>query len=234
MPPLARDHDLVGIGLYTLAEAARLAGTAPAQLARWLRGYSVGGKRYPALWAPQVDLDDGKLYLGFRDLMEARVARAFIAEGVSPQTIRAAILRARELIGDERPLSTGRFKTDGKAIFIELATSRAGDEGLLELVRGQWNFREIVAQTLKDIDLGPDGAPLRWWPRGKAAGIVVDPARAFGQPIDAATSVPIAALSAAVGVEGSAEAVARAWEVPLATVRRAIEFAGERAARKAA
>jgi len=229
----SNDSHLVGIGLYTVAEASRLLDVRPSTLTRWLHGYKVGATHYPALWTPQIDLGDDKLYLGFRDLMEARVADAFMTWGLSHQSVRAAIVRARELIGDDHPLSTNRFKTDGKTIFMEVAAQEE-DVRLIDLVRGQWTFREIVAQTLKHVDFGPDSAPIRWWPRGKAARIVIDPTRSFGQPIDADTSVPAAALARAAEIEGSVEAAARAWAVPVAAVRRAVEFESELIQRKAA
>lgn len=231
------ESGLVGIGLYTLAEAARLANVPAAKLARWLRGYTVGGKAYPPLWLPQIDLGDDKLYLSFRDLMEARVAHAFIGWGLSPQSVRAAIVHARDLMGDDRPLSTGRFKTDGKTVFMEIQSGEGGERGdvrLIELAQGQWTFREIVVQTLKHVDFGPDSAPIRWWPHGKAGRIVIDPLRSFGQPIDAETSVPVAALASAARAEGSVEGAARAWDVPPSAVRRAVEFESTLIHRKAA
>jgi uncharacterized protein (DUF433 family) len=76
---------------------------------------------------------------------------------------------------------------------------------------------------LKNIDF-VDGIPSRWWPNGKQARIVVDPQRAFGQPIEADSSVPAAVLAAAAKAEGSEEAAAKVWSVPIAAVRRAVDF----------
>jgi hypothetical protein len=60
------------------------------KLIRWLRGHSVSGRRYEPLWNPQINLGDDTIYLGFRDLMEARVANAFINAELSPQKVRIA------------------------------------------------------------------------------------------------------------------------------------------------
>jgi hypothetical protein len=43
--------NLVGIGLYTPAEAGRLIQVRPAKLARWLRGHSIKGKALRAALA---------------------------------------------------------------------------------------------------------------------------------------------------------------------------------------
>jgi uncharacterized protein (DUF433 family) len=228
------EQGLIGVGLYTPAEASGLLDIPAGKLTRWLRGYEVAGRRYPPLWPSQIDLGDDRLYLGFRDLMEARVADAFMRWGLSPQGVRAAIVRAREMIGDVRPLSTASFRTDGRSVFLEIADSDAGDSKLIDLVKGQWTFRSVVAPTLKHVEFGPDHVPHRWWPKGRGGRIVVDPARAFGQPIDGETGVPASILSNAAIAEGSAEAAARAWDVPVSAIRKAIEFQAELSQRKAA
>lgn len=218
--------ELVGIGLYTPAEAQRLLDVPAGKISRWLRGHRIREREYPPLWTPQVDIEDDRLYLGFRDLMEVRVAAQFIRSGVSPQRVRAAINLAREIIGQDRPLSTERFRTDGRNIFLQvLETDESGNERerLIELFRRQYAFREIMAPLLKPIDFDEQGAPALWWPRGRQVGIVVDPKRAFGQPIDDASCVPTAVLAAAARVEG-APAAARSYRARLSAVRHAVEF----------
>jgi uncharacterized protein (DUF433 family) len=218
--------DLIGVGLYTPVEAGRLLHIRAAKIARWLRGHQIGAHEYEPLWTPQVDLDDGRIYLGFRDLMEVRVADRFISYGVSPQRVRAAIQLAREFIGEDRPLSTDQFRTDGRTIFLRaVETDERGEERetLLDLFRRQFEFKHFIDPILKTIDFDDGGAPIQWWPAGRRGNIVVDPARAFGQPIDDTTSVPTAILAAAGRQEGI-ERAARDYDVPAASVRRAMVF----------
>lgn len=198
---------LIGIGLYTPAEASHLLGISAAKIVRWLKGHRIGGRLYPPLWRPQVDIDDGHIYLGFRDLMEMRVANAFISRGLSPQKVRRAIEIARSMLKEDRPLSTARFRTDGRTVFIQLKNEDGSDE-MVDLFLRQHVFREIIEPSLKNIDFTTDGIPSRWWPRGKQARIVLDPQRAFGQPIEVDTGVPTVALAAAFDAEGSMEAAA--------------------------
>lgn len=218
---------LIGVGLYTPAEAGRLLNVRAAKITRWLRGHRIGEREYKPLWTPQVDLGDGRIYLGFRDLMEARIADKFIRSyGVSPQRVRAAIQLAREVLGEDRPLSTDRFRTDGRDIFfrvIEMGEDGEERERLLNLFRRQYEFKQIIEPLLRTVDFDKRGTPFQWWPLGRRGNIVLDPTRAFGQPIDAVTSVPTAVLAAAGRHEGIQRA-ARAYDVPPASVRRAIEF----------
>src|SRR5262245_48824262 len=121
--------ELLGVGLYTPAEAGRLLHVSAPKITRWLRGHQIGQRDYKALWRPQVDLGDGRVILGFRDLMEVRIAAKFISFGMSAQRVRSAIQEARTIIGDERPLSTNRFRTDGREIFLRvLETDEKGEQ----------------------------------------------------------------------------------------------------------
>lgn len=221
------EDNLIGVGLYTPAEAGRLLRIPPSKLSRWLRGHNIKDKFYDALWAPQVILSNDQVFLGFRDLMEARVADAFIKRGVSAIRVRAAIQVAREVLGEARPLSTNRFRTDGREIFLHVVEEdEQGEkrEQLLNLFRRQFAFKGILDPILSTVDFGDDGNPVVWWPGGRRLNVVVDPERAFGQPIDAASSVPTSILAAAAANEGSVSAAAKAFEVPESSVRRAIEF----------
>jgi uncharacterized protein (DUF433 family) len=218
--------ELVGVGLYTPAEAARLLHVPAPKISRWLRGHRAHGRDYEPLWRPQVDLDDGRIFLGFRDLMEVRIADKFINEGLSAQRVRSAIQLARTLIGGDRPLSTDRFRTDGREIFLRVVeTDEHGEERerLLNLFRRQYEFKQIIEPLLRTIGFDAKGVPSLWWPLGKRGNIVVDPARSFGQPIDAETRVPTKVLASAGQYQGIPDA-ARAYEVPEAAVRRAMEF----------
>ena len=225
--------ELIGLGVYTPAEASLLLGVPSAKIVRWLRGHKVHETHYPRLWRPQIDLGDEHVYLGFRDLMEVRVANAFIERGLSPQKVRRAIEIAREMLMQERPLSTARFKTDGRTVFLQVLKEDGADQ-MIDLFRNQHVFREIIEPSLRNIDFDDGGIPLRWWPHGKQARIVVDPHRAFGQPIEADSGVPASVLSAAAHAEGSSENAARVWNVPVSAVRRAVDFQSALVRRRAA
>jgi uncharacterized protein (DUF433 family) len=227
---------LIGVGLYTPAEASWLSGISAPKLIRWLSGYMRGGREYAPLWRSQVDLGDGHVYLGFRDLMEARIANKFIAMGVPALHIRKMIVLARDVLGAERPLSTNRFRTDGRTIFLKtVETDTAGREReyLLNLFKGQYEFAAIIEPLLKDVEFDPRGIPSAWWPAGHSKKILIDPKRAFGQAIDAESSVPIAILANA-GRRQGIDAAAKSYDVKKKSVRRAIEYVTMTELRRAA
>lgn len=229
-------NPLVGIGVYTPSEASKLLEIPAGRISRWLRGHTVKGRSYPRLWKPEIDLGNEKVILGFRDLMEARVADAFIKEGISPQRVRSAIEIARGVIGNDHPLSTNNFRTDGREIFLQvIENDEKGLEKkrLLNIFKRQYEFNGIIEPILKTVDFDRAGEPQKWWPRGRQQHIVLDPTRCFGQPIDSVSGVPTAILAAAEMQEGT-KGAALAYEVSEAAVRRAVTFENEIRRRPAA
>lgn len=217
--------DLVGVGLYDRREAGRLTGAKPATIGRWLSGYDRGGRHYEPLWEPRVAADD-ELVLDFRDLMELRAVISFVNSKISVRTMRKAILVAAERVGTDRPLSTLRFKTDGARIFFEDLEVDEGETPLEDLFSGQRQMREVIERTLQDVDFSDD-IPCLWWPLGRRAGVVIDPTRSFGQPIETETAIPTHTLAIAAEVEGGIEEAARLYEVSTRAVRRAVHFQNE-------
>lgn len=216
----------LSIGYYTVPEASRLLRIAPRTINRWFRGYryEVGGKSVPMppLWTPELPASERHLKLSFRDLIELRFAKAFVQAGVGLKAFRACRAYAREWISDERPFSTRRFQTDGRTIFLASAR-RAGTAQALDLEKYQFVIKDVIARTFKDLDIEGD-AVARWRPfRGKPS-IVIDPRRAFGQPIAASSGVPTVVLADAARAEGSVQRAAAMFEVEKSVVHDAIDF----------
>ncbi|MDP9057610.1 MAG: DUF433 domain-containing protein [Pseudomonadota bacterium] len=207
-------------------------GMHPLTLRRWVDGYVHGGKVENRLWTPQYAKSDEGLFLGFRDLIEARVVNALRHKGFGLQTIRACVDGARAIIGDEHPFSTRQFKTDGKSIFLEVANGIA-DEGMIDLKSRQWVFRRVIAPSLGDLEFGASGAE-RWWLLPGRKSIVADPAVAFGAPIIAGSGVTTARIAQAVKAEGSIERAALIYELKPRQVRDALFYEEHLGARKAA
>jgi uncharacterized protein (DUF433 family) len=217
------DLSLIGIGLYTPTEAARLIRVPIRTLQRWLKGHKIGEREYDPLWPLHGELEDRSIYLSFLDLVQARVAIAFIKAGLSSPKVRKAIKLGRTILSTDYPFASARFRTDGQTVVLQVLIP-GEDDKLLDLFKdGQYLMRNIVEPSLKGLEFDKDLA-IRWWPAGKEDRVVLDPRRQFGQPIDAETGVPTSILAAAVEAEGSVEKAARAYQVPAAAVRRAMRF----------
>ena len=220
------DNVTLGIGFYTVPEAARLLKIPGRNITRWLGGYSHQGKSgtvaIPPLWTPELPGAGTHLELGFRDLVELRFIQAFIKAGLGLKSIRHCLAYARACVNDPRPFSTRQFQTDGRTIFLDTANHSNASE-LLDLKKQQYVLKQVIERSFKELDIEGD-AVVRWRPfRGKES-IIVDPARAFGQPVAADYGVPTIALAQAVAAETSLERVAKIYEIPVAIVRDAVKF----------
>ena len=182
-----READIVplGVGYYTIPEAARLLGTPPRNIARWLDGYSyrdADGNAVKAapLWRTQLPRLGDALEIGFRDLIELRFVLAFLRQNVSLNVIRRCLENARAIVGEERPFSTQSFRTDGRSIFLESlreATRAApGQDGsaLVDLKTNLLVFKQVVERTFKDLDI-EEGSVVHWRPYAVKPSIDIDP-----------------------------------------------------------
>ena len=215
-------------GIYTIRDAAQLTGVSTGRIRRWLRGYHYHSRRKayasPPLWRGQWPPIAQSVSLGFLDLIEIRFVEAFLKEGVSWATLRQARERAGEMFKVSHPFCTMGFMTDGRAIFVGLhhETEKAG---LLEIVRRQQVFAQIVRPFLKELEFAKSKDLVRWWPLGTQRQVVLDPTRNFGRPIVNRRGVPTEVLARATAAcGGSLAEVARWYEVPEAEIRDAVEF----------
>jgi uncharacterized protein (DUF433 family) len=216
----------IGVGFYTAPEAARLLKIPARNINRWLGGYEHGKgearTESAPLWTPQLPASDKHIELSFRDLIELRFVAAFMEAGLGLKTVRRCIAYARECVEDERPFSTSKFQTDGRTIFLQSAEG-GDEETLLDLKKRQYVIKKAIERTFKDLDI-EDDAVTRWRPFHNKASIVIEPGRAFGQPIASQSGIPTVALAEAARAEGSVERVSVLYEVPSAVVRDAIAY----------
>lgn len=216
----------VGIGLYTVAEASTLLQEAPRNIRRWLGGYTYKrrGEEHsmPPLWTSDIGKVDDSLELSFRDLIELRFVKAFLDAGIGLLAVRNCLAYARECVESDRPFSSGRFRTDGRTIFLE-SLAGSDDPKLIDLKSRQYVLKQIIERSFKDLDI-EDDAVARWRPYKGRASIIIDPTRSFGQPIASRSGVPTVVLADAVEAEGSVVRVSRLFDVAEAVVRDAVRF----------
>lgn len=207
----------LGVGLYSIADAARIIRAKPARVRRWANP-SEG-------LIPGVLSNEGDM-LTFAELIELHFIKMFRDEGVSLQTIRIASDKAAAKYDSECPFSVKRFDTDGKAIFATLQRESSDKDLVEDVAKGQYAFSTIVRPFFRKLEYGPNTDLLRFWPLSKKGRVVLDPTRKFGKPIDAETGVPTQVIAAALKAGGgqSPAVVARWLDIPIAAVKKAAEF----------
>lgn len=225
-----------GLGSYSVAEAARLTGLPGKAIRRWLFGYRYDHHgpevAQPPLWPPQYGLDQDEPVLGFRDLIEARMVGHLRRLGIGLPSIRKALRVAAEIAADDHPFSSNAFRTDGKRLFLERVRAGGGRD-VIDLGNRQHNFASIVERSFLALEFDREKA-VRWFPLAGKKSIVLDPDRAFGQPIAAEAGVATKILAQAVASEGSIAEVARLFDLPEAVVSDAVDFEQGQASRMAA
>jgi uncharacterized protein (DUF433 family) len=219
----------LGVGVYSLPEAARLVGTNTARIRRWLLGYRFPVKRQGVghsepIFEPELPQISDHWAIGFLDLVELLFIKAFRDEGVSLQTIRRAAREAAKRWRTTHPFCLKRLATDGRTIFSTVQ-DETGEEQLLELTRSQLAFKRVLRPYLKQLDYeAVAGGVDRWWPMGKKQPVYVDPRVAFGKPVVRPVPVPTDILYGAVAADQTPAEVAEWYELPVASVRAALEF----------
>lgn len=215
---------LIGVGVYTPAEAALYTGIPAKDIRRWMFGYKSEGIEHSGLWLPELEFSDEKL-LGFHDLLEIRFVHAFRKHGVSLQAIRSASRQAREIFRQQYPFTCKRFQTDGRSIFATVF-DETGDEAILDLAKRQYAFKQVIGPSLYEgIDYTGEGKAQRWYPVKRSKAIVLDPNRNFGKPVLTSAGIDTGSIYHAYLAEGrDHRRVAALYEIKPSAVEAAVAY----------
>jgi hypothetical protein len=215
---MPHDNMILGAGVYSQKDAARLIGGESRKIGRWVRG----SKAAAPLWSPYFGFVEDSNEISFAELMELRVVMLLREKGLSIQSIRYAIELAKNRFGLNFPLSTQHFKRDGKEILLEVDERASGLISLSRRSPGQQVFREVVKQSLEDLEFDND-RPTKWWP-AKGKEIVVDPMRSFGHPILDESGISTGVLNTEFSEFCDIEYLSHIYELPSQLIRNAIIF----------
>jgi uncharacterized protein (DUF433 family) len=208
------DPPRLGVGLYSIPNAARLLKSSVGSLRRWID--PVSGVVHCVFYPEERTVT-------FRELMELHFVKLFREGGVSLPTIRKAAKIAAMQFGADHPFAVHRFETDGRTLFSTFVRGEKKAALIEDIKQGQHVFDTVVRPFFKKLEYSQDEA-IRFWPLGIGKRVVLDPARQFGKPIDNDTAVPTAALYNAVVAGEEPGRVAKWFDVPLDAVRAAIAF----------
>lgn len=228
-PEAPEGSSMIGLGLYTIAEASAYTSIPARDISRWLFGYRSSKNEdssYRAgIWRPELAGLTHEKAISFHDLLELRFVHAFRQHGVSLQAIRAASEHARLLFKRAYPFTCTRFQTDGRSIFA-CVMAETHDDTLLDLVKKQYVFKQIISASLYEgIEYDAHGEAGRWFPLGRSHSVVLDPERQFGKPIVAASGISTACLHEAWLAESKdSRRVAKLYEISVDAVLAAIRF----------
>lgn len=224
-----------GTGLYTPAEAARLLHEKPDTIRRWAFGYfrnrPAGLKTHPPLINTDLPEIEGERALTFVELVELLYIRAFHRAGASWHVIKEAATVAARLYSSEHPFALRQVYMDPRRLLYGSIPNADGSDSFVQLSGdAQQEFPALVKPFLDQLDFDMNDLASRWWPLGKHAGVVMDPAFAFGAPIVEDVGIRTKTLADAYRAElaGSGdktvEHVAWLYEVSPQNVETALAF----------
>jgi uncharacterized protein (DUF433 family) len=174
---------------YSISQAARIAGTHPINIRRWLYGVEYpGGKMKPVFGKRE-----GAPVLSFIELAEIIVVVRFRQKPVKLEELRRAYSYARDQLGIEYPFAHVKLKTEGRNVLAVYQEDHP-EACLLALnTSGQFTLPQQVINALELFDY-EEGFAARWYPAGKNVPITVDPRYSAGRPSIPERRLPISLL----------------------------------------
>lgn len=180
----------LGLGVYTLAEAARLTEAPVTTVRSWFRGRSDKHGRGPVFDSDYAQID-GDFAISFLDLIDVLVAGRFRAAGVSMARVRESEARLQDDLATDHPFAHACLYTDGRRVIVEMSDSLR-EKILYDALSKQMFFDELK-EHLKRIEYDPISHLAKKW--RIADGVVVDPSVCFGKPVVRDTGVATAVLA---------------------------------------
>jgi uncharacterized protein (DUF433 family) len=212
-----------GLGVYSVAEAARYARMPSSTLKRWFFG-----NHHSAPMSRSGITDEGIKRISFTDFVEALAIRSLRADyGVSLQKIKESIRNAKERYGIDHPFARQDHRTVlvGKDLHIFLKEDAENPVGLTGRDLGQKSMKPCIEAYMKDLDYDADGLAVLY--RAFTFGdqeIVLNPKIRFGAPCVAGFGYSAETLWRAAVAEGSIERAADLYEVPVPAVEAAYRY----------
>jgi uncharacterized protein (DUF433 family) len=212
---------MLGHGVYTCYEAAKLTGLKQSRVREWFRSRPSASARKPVFLGDYEPVN-GDYALSFHDLIDLFVAGQLREHGVSLQLLRKVYKRMQNDLKTNHPFCRKELLSDGKVVFMRQLDSE-GQEELTEVLTRQRVFPQILSPFLHKIDYDKATLLAKRWKISRL--VVLDPAICFGKPVVEPAGIPTAILAAAYFANGKdAEAVGDWYNVAPDYVLAAVEF----------
>jgi len=212
---------ILGHGVYSLPEAARLTGLKPQRAREWFYGRPTEHSRKPVFLGDYKSVG-GDHAISFHDLIELFVAGQLRDRGVSLQSLRTVHKHLQADLGTRHPFCRREILTKHGQVFT-LGLDEIGRSEMIEVLTCQRAFPDVLLPFLQRIDY--DGATemaKRWC---IASLVVIDPTICLGKPIIDGIGITTAVLAASYEAnDQDAELVADWYKVHSKHVIAAVDF----------
>ena len=209
---------------YSIPFAARLVSVPEPTLRSWVRGRqyrTVAGEQRALRVIKPASRDE----LSFTNLVEAYILSAMRKDyRLQLKKVRRAVQFVEGELLVERPLARQEFRTDGVHLFVEHLGK------LLNVSEeGQCAIREAFEDRMERVEYNK-GSAVRLFPLSRGTEpqpklIVVDPERAFGEPVLDGTGIPISSILNRFKGGDSCRVLAKDYGVRVEAIKEAIRAA---------
>lgn len=226
------------VPLYTSAEAARYLDVRDTTFRTWVKGYRRQSPGRPPVEGKPLVSDlpaefRGAPSIPFIGLAEGMFLSALRKAGMSLQQIRPALDLVRTKIGVDHALASERLYVAGAQLLWEVyeegdvdPDARHGARDLIVLRNGQYVFREVIKQYLKQITYDKEYACRLLLPGHEVAEIATDPEMNFGRPYFTHTATPVFAVTRLLKAGETIEVVANEYGIPVDQVTEVAQREG--------
>ena len=213
--------DLLGRGVYSFSDAAKLTGLRTQRVREWFVGRGSESARAPVLHSDFEPI--GTVHaISFLDLMDIFVVGHLREHGVSMPTLRKVHCKLSQDFSTPHPFARKEMLTDGQAVFVRGSDS-TGEEEIYEALTRQKVFPTIILPFLKTIDYDQLSSLATCW--NIDVGVVIDPRKCFGRPVVKRLFIPTYIIAAEFKANGSnAEKVAGWYNLTSDEVMDAVRF----------
>jgi uncharacterized protein (DUF433 family) len=225
--------------IYSMGQAAQLAQLVLPTAKRWLDAkddrHKGGLVRLSRGVGPLDRSYDSHSRLSFQEMLTLRVVKVLRRHGLSLPAIKRVAAMAAAEGGSSTPLVTPRFCRVGARLFLadddadwSEADPEAPERDDQESLYWQDAFTDLLERgVFQQVDW-EDGLAVRWWPQGRARGVVIDPCILGGMPHITTTWKRTRTIALAVRAAGrSCALVAEEQGISVRQVRDAVAFETE-------
>jgi uncharacterized protein (DUF433 family) len=212
---------VLGKGVYTISEAARLTKLRAARASEWFRGRQAPSRIVRPVFDSDYPTVNDEYAISFLDLIELNIAGKLREAHITLPYLRKSYKYLKEKFGDH-PFCQRQIFIDGKTIFTQ-GLNEEESAHFLQAITDQWYMSTIKKPFLEKIEYDPITKQASRW--NIADQIVVDPKYRFGKPFVAGTGLSTSVLFHSYYANGEdAEAVAKWFGVERRHVIAAVDF----------
>ena len=210
-----QSDNIIGLGVYTLQEAAFYGSLSPQKLSRWLWGTTN--------YDPVIDAQfPSEKLVSLYDLLQAKAINVARKEGIPLPKIRQAIKRIKANPNMQYPLARKH-----RLVWYEreLHIVKNGVYQITGGAQGQESVKDIIIPYAKQLHFDEQGLACMWIPyKRKGIQITLNPKVQFGQPLVGDTGYRADVLNHAYVFNGSYESVMDEFGVEMEEVKTAVFY----------